>query len=410
MIQIITGDYERKKEYQEDSKYCISDFKEPKSFDDFEINILDLSFSELWENNDNSTGSINFIKDITHYKNIINNSNEAKIVVVLPQNNYFRYNYYSREYHYGDYLKNLTKLIEQIVLNNIYAYAFQLEFETTKTTLNKLESSADFHFPDIAFEKENIILTSDKSNKITTVNIKERLYYTTLNIFESKVILEEFLYKTNILNDDIDAKPEWIDKINIFDDVEIKNNIHQIEEEITKKEKQKEEEIEKLLENEKIKSILYQTDKKLQNEVIEILNEILEYRDDNFIDEMEEDFRIKKDDVTFIIETKGLSRNIKGTDVNKTFNHVLMYEEKIEQCNSQENVKGIFIVATQREKKIEEREETPDRQIKIAERNNILIIRTETLLKLYEQFKRKEMNTEDIIKIFKEQKGELKIS
>ena len=125
---------------------------------------------------------------------------------------------------------------------------------------------------------------------------------------------------------------------------------------------------------------------------------------------MEEDFRINKDDVTFIIETKGLSRNIKGTDVNKTFNHVLMYEEKIEQCNSQENVKGIFIVATQREKEIEEREETPDRQIKIAERNNILIIRTETLLKLYEQFKRKEMNTEDIIKIFKEQKGELKIS
>lgn len=105
-----------------------------------------------------------------------------------------------------------------------------------------------------------------------------------------------------------------------------------------------------------------------------------------------------------------MSRNIKGTDVNKTFNHVLMYEEKIEQCNSQENVKGIFIVATQREKEIEEREETPDRQIKIAERNNILIIRTETLLKLYEQFKRKEMNTEDIIKIFKEQKGELKIS
>ncbi len=64
----------------------------------------------------------------------------------------------------------------------------------------------------------------------------------------------------------------------------------------------------------------------MQNEVIEILNEILEYRDDNFIDEMEEDFRIKKDDITFIIETKGLSRNIKGTDVNKAFDHVLMYE------------------------------------------------------------------------------------
>ena len=161
-------------------------------------------------------------------------------------------------------------------------------------------------------------------------------------------------------------------------------------------------------ENNKIKSILYETDKKLQNKIIEILNEMLDYNDDNFIDEMEEDFRIKKENITFIVETKGLKRNIAGTDVSKTFNHVLMYEEKLQEIGEKENVKGIFIVATQRDRCLQEREKTPDRQISIAERNNILIIRTEELLELFEAFRNKKIKTEKIIKLFNEQIGEFK--
>ena len=65
-------------------------------------------------------------------------------------------------------------------------------------------------------------------------------------------------------------------------------------------------------------------------------------------------------------------------------------------------------MATQRNKKIEEREETPDRQVKLAKRNNILIIRTELLLKIFEDFRNKKINTEEIIKLFSEQSGELK--
>lgn len=89
-------------------------------------------------------------------------------------------------------------------------------------------------------------------------------------------------------------------------------------------------------------------------------------------------------------------------------NHVFAYEENIQDENKQENVKGIFIVATQRDKNISEREETPDRQIKIAERNNILIIRTEQLLEIFEDFRNKKINTDDIIKLLTEQNGELK--
>lgn len=53
--------------------------------------------------------------------------------------------------------------------------------------------------------------------------------------------------------------------------------------------------------NNKIKSILYETDKNLQFEVIKILNEMLDYEDNNFVDKMEEDYRIKKENITFII-------------------------------------------------------------------------------------------------------------
>ena len=166
----------------------------------------------------------------------------------------------------------------------------------------------------------------------------------------------------------------------------------------------------KLEENKEIKSVLYQTDKKLQKIAIKMLNEMLEYEDKEFIDEMEEDYRICKGENTFLIETKGLLRNVNGNDISKTDNHVQIYIDKLEEERDQykEKVKGIFIVANQRNRKIEERDKIPERQIKLAERNEILIIRTEQLLKLYEDFRNENIKTQGIIELFKTQIGEFK--
>lgn len=142
-----------------------------------------------------------------------------------------------------------------------------------------------------------------------------------------------------------------------------------------------------------------------------MLDEMLEYEDKEFIDEMEEDYRICKGVNTFLIETKGLLGNVKGTDISKTDNHVQRYIDKLEEegkDQDKEKVKGIFIVANQRNKKIEEREKLPTRQIELAERNGILIIRTEQLLKLYEDFINKDIKTQEIIELFKTQIGEFK--
>ena len=409
MIQIITDKYTKKNLNVENNKYVVSDFKSPKSFDEYEINVIDLSFDKLWrKDSTEKMDNINMSKDFLHYKKIIENTQNTKVLIIFPQNIRFFSYYYNDKYHRSEDLKNLLQLVKDLVRKYINLYDFDLVFESTKTMLNSEEINADFYFYKNNLQEENIVLISDKSKKVTTIKVDSNLFYTTLDISNSPEKLEEFLLKTQIIDNEENNKPEWLKEVNILDDIEIKNRIYEIDECIKNKQIEKSKEIEKQRENEKIKSILYETNKNLQNEVIEILNEILDYQDDNFIDEMEEDFRIKKENVTFIIETKGLSRNIKGEDISKTVNHVEVYLDKLDEEDIKENVKGIYIVATQRKKKIVEREKTPDRQVKLAERNNILIIRTEQLLEIIEDYRRKKLKTEDIIKIFTEQIGELK--
>lgn len=408
MIQIITGNNQVINNFKNDNKYTISDFKSPKAFDDFELNILDLGFENLWRYEGRTNGGIRMINDLKHYNTIISNSNNSKILVIIPQNIVYRYHYSNDKYYSQEYLKNMLNFIEQLFLKNIYSYDFQLEFETTYTSFESIKVKADFHFDINCFNDDEIILVSDNSKKLTTIKVKENLYYTTLDLMRNKEAMERFIEKLKIEEDEVENMPEWAKTINILDDVLLKEKVNDINNKIINLEDEKQIQMQKLNENNKIKSILYQTDKLLQNTVITILNEILDYEDNAFVDKMEEDYKIKKEEVTFIIETKGLSRNIKGEDISKTSNHVEIYLDELDEKNITENVKGIYIAATQRNKKLEEREKTPDRQIKLATRNNILIIRAEELLKVYEDFRNKKINTEEIIKLFSEQSGELK--
>lgn len=408
MIQIITSSYEKQKKYSDNKKYIISDFESPKSFDQYDVNIIDLSFDILWRNNNDNMNTINMIKDLVHYKKIIETAQSSKVLILFPQNIKFRSYYYGEKYHKSEDLKNLLKLVKELVIKNIEAFDFDLDFEKTTTKLENTEIMADFYFDKDSIDTKHSVLVSNKSQKITTIRVNTNLYYTTLDLSNSPEKLEEFLIKAKINNTEKLERPKWIEDVNILNDITIKEEVKEIDKVINEKQKEREKAIINLEKNNDIKSILYETDKNLQNQVIEILNEMLDYSDDNFIDEMEEDFRIKKENITFLIETKGLKRNIAGTDISKTFNHVLMYEEKLQEIGEKENVKGIFIVATQRDRCLQEREKTPDRQISIAERNNILIIRTEELLELFEAFRNKKIKTEKIIKLFNEQIGEFK--
>lgn len=415
MIQLITENNNLKEQAKNNSEFKVNCLKNIESMDEYDINIIDLNSESLWYNKEGNQESINEINDLKHLKNTIENSLSSKMLIILPQNlNYFWYKY-NNKYLNEEQLKNEVKLIKKIINENIYCFPFDLYYEKSITQIGDKRISSDFCFNNkqivdtkCTICKVTEILSSNKSKKINTIKVDDKIYITSLNINENIDLIIEFLKYIKIYNANEEIIPKWIKDINILNDIEINKQLSQIEGNILKLEQNKVHIKEAIHENNKIKSILYETDKKLQNKIIEILNEMLDYNDDNFIDEMEEDFRIKKENITFIVETKGLKRNIAGTDVSKTFNHVLMYEEKLQEIGEKENVKGIFIVATQRDRCLQEREKTPDRQISIAERNNILIIRTEELLKLFEAFRNKKIKTEKIIKLFNEQIGEFK--
>ncbi len=408
-IQILTYNEKLEEIYKSDKdkiEYSVNSLSNPIALDEFDINIIDLTCKEIWRSKSLPFDEINCIDDIKHYMKIINNNHYSKILILFPQNIDCLYNNYSGLYHNTISLKNILNKLYEIIRNNINNFQFTLDFETSITTINNVKFTADFSFE--GCDKKICVLKSDKSNKVNTIKVEDNMYYTTLDLIESSIKLEDFLNKVNILSEEEKHVPDWINNVFFLDDETIYKEIDSIDSKIKLLTDDKEKFIKKRNENNKVKSILYKTGVDLQLEVISILNEIFEYKDDEFVDTMEEDYKIKLKDVTFLFETKGLKGNIKGSHVSAAKNHVEIYIEDNDCEETGERVKGIFIVGTEIEKEPSERQELPDRQVKPAKNTDLLIIRVEKLLSLYEEFKRNNINKEEIKKQFMDNIGELK--
>ena len=139
-----------------------------------------------------------------------------------------------------------------------------------------------------------------------------------------------------------------------------------------------------------------------------MLSEIFEYDNSDFEDTYEEDGRVKLEDITFIIETKGLNNEISGHNVSDACNHLIVYEDKLEQDNIIENAKCLFIVAYERNKNPHDRVEIKDRIEKIAKANNTLIIDTRVFLNIFEDFLNNKLEKDKIKEIFKNNVGILR--
>lgn len=384
--QILTYNQNLKKMFNNNlvNNYEINSIDSPKDFDEFDINIVDLTTDSIWRYSDSSPVGINCISDLTHYSNLVKNSRKSKCIVILPQNIKYKYYLISGEYQYNKYMKNLLSLLQTIVYENIYKYNICLEFGKSITTINSIDISADFNFTNIDSERE--LIKSTKSNKITALKINDDLIYTTLDVINSQEVLEIFLRELKLLNDEELIIPTWLENINFNDDEQINNALKEINEKIEILSQKKMEQKTKKEKNIKIKSILFSSGTTLQLEVASIFNDIFSYEDPNFIDNMEEDYRLKRDNVTYLIETKGLKGNIKGTQVSEAKNHLEVYVDKNDCENNGEMVKCVFVVGTEIEKEPKTRQELPDRQVNLARVNEIAIIRVETLLKLYEDY------------------------
>lgn len=157
------------------------------------------------------------------------------------------------------------------------------------------------------------------------------------------------------------------------------------------------------------KSILYTNEDELVQVVMSILDELLDYDSSDFVDEKREDFLIKKENITFIGEIKGVSSAIANKNVSQLDVHVQSYLDNLQEEGIEEKVKGLLIINHQRNKPIEKRQEVHEHQINLAKRNGSLIIETQTLLKIFEKYKLGKITKEECKKLFENNVGLLEI-
>lgn len=385
----------------------------PRSLDEFDLNIIDLSSESLWYfGKSNNKPELYSINDLISINTMIMNSTKAFLLFVLPQDISLHIHTdttydHGRPYkHYSSRrIKDSLPIINQSVFSvfgSIY-YAFETAYENTETTINGFAYKAGFFFTNCI----NAITVSDGSNKPTTAIFGEKYFFTTLDILASSKILQNFIsFVFPPLT--LSPVPTWMDNIMFYDD-DKQISIIKKQEEIIRSAKEAINDANSKLEiNKKIKSILYSTGDELVSVVFEILEHMINCDLSDFIDKKREDFLIKKQDYTLIGEIKGIGTNVKNDNVTQLEVHYQHYLDELQESGCSENVHQVLIINPLRNKPLSEREPIHEHQINLAVRNNALIIETRVLLRLYESFLRGEKTVEDCEKLLTTRTGLLK--
>lgn len=386
----------------------------PRSLDEFDYNIIDLTSPDIWRNNGNGTFTINCINDFCSIKVMVRNKKTSTVIYVLPNNETFRYYYTNtgrgnRDYTSSKKLKDMLEELCNNILSQIAMTSYSsnyLIFEQTKTKLGDLAYGADFYF-DYSFD--GIVTKSYKSDKTTTIKLnKNHTYMTTLNIVSSYADLKNFI-EVALEEGSKESTPDWFSNIRMFDDNMQIKKIDENKTVIETAETRIKEAEGKLQTNNRYKSILYTNGEELVSVVFDILEKLLSCDLSSFTDEKNEDFLAEVDDKVFIGEIKGVSSNVKNEHITQVEVHYQRYCDLHEEEDIEDKVKAILIINPLRLKKPDERESVHERQIQLAERNGCLIIETSTLLKLFEDFVNEKVIAEDCRKMFFDNSGLLKL-
>lgn len=404
-IQVIG--YSKKKEL-DDTVITTSSLSAPKSLDEFDVNIIDLSSKYIWENKEDHYESINSINDFQSVGTMIENSRKTKIVYAFPENVCFRYYWdqYEKQYIYSKFLKDIIEECERILLAILpYDNAMRIDllYEHTRTKISGKEYEADFYFS----EEERSVAKSIGSEKVTVVELADRIWATTLDITTSSQQLNSFV-EAVVVKKEKESVPEWINEVAYDDDCLQREKIDESKKLIMDEEKKIREAENKLEQNLHYKSILYTNGDELVKVVFEILEKILDCDLSGFVDVNREDFLIHREEKVFIGEIKGVTSNVKNEHISQVDVHYQRYMDELEAEGKQEDVKQILIINPLRNKPIDQREPIHENQIQLAERNGCLVIETNTLLRIYEKFSQNKLTSENCIKIFGEREGLLR--
>ena len=403
-IQLITGN----RNFISDDNISVSNYDYPLSPDDYDINVIDLSYPRIWRSDRSEIGHIEIYDDLKFLSKMITESAKCKIVYVYPKDGEYLY------YHYGNSYKCKKRIKDLIVEDNydlgykscfsVYSSCVDVIFEPTITKIENIKYSADFRF---IYENGTVITKSEKSGKSTTVQFDERFFYTTLDICSSVEKLNLFINK--FLVDSVSEIPEWVKEYEFLNDRKTKDFIEVSKNQIEKLNNQIEKAESILSENNRYKSILFTNGEQLVQVVFEILEKIFDCDLSGFKDERKEDFLIEKENAIFVGEIKGVTSNVKNEFISQLELHCQKYMDDLTDKFVKNTVHGILVINPFRTTQLLERKPVHEEQIDLAKRYGSVIIETVTLLKIFELHQKGILTSDDIIEKLQSFKGLLHI-
>lgn len=374
----------------------IREFGKALAFGAFDLTVIDLQDKYLWKSDYTNDKILQDHADISSIRQMMLQSNKAKCIVVLPQNYSFLYSYgYNLETHSEGYkkkkpLKDFIKDFAVSPIGELFSFSLRICFGKSITLVSNKELHSDFSFSMPIASPLKSLLTSNAST-ISTVLISETLAATTLeiNTNEDLSAVIDAIFPAVVQSVLI---PDWLDEVEYHDETAQRARIKEIDEEMALLDKEKKE-IEGVLSNyQDIKSVLCSKDFELEKMTRHLLAKIVEV-DEDFEDCKEEDFRFSYNDTLYLIEIKGSKGGLKRQHISKTYDHVQIKADAMEDEGSTSKLKGVLIFASQIELKPEERDPFPETQITIARKNDIAVLSTETLLRCYEAYIEKRLTS-----------------
>lgn len=385
----------------------ISNFSSPKSFDMFDINIIDLRSREIYRNkNSMNVIGIDCISDFVTINEMIANSKKAKFIFIYPKNIDFLALYEVGRYQISNPIKDITSYVSKVfgVLNIKLDYKFSFERTDTKLS-DDVNISADFYFPER--DDFEILLRSVDSNKVTCYK-KDNLFLTTLDIRTDEE-LQLFLEKIGLKSTSNTVAPDWMNKVMLFDDVEQLKNIEGNEVKIKSSQESIAGSKDKLSENSRFKSILYTSGDGLVDVVKDIFSKIFDVDFSEFKDKKKEDFTFTFKNKIFIGEIKGVNQNIKTTNLAQLDLHFWNFIEDRGDDLDENNIHKLLVMNHQKDKDLKSRIPVDQQQIDMAKNKyDSLIIETVELLEMYDKFTRGEMTQKECFNLIC-QNGILKV-
>lgn len=396
-----------------DTSITVSSFTSANAFDAFDLNIISFQNPNVWKNRPASYSSVQSSKDINTLSEMCHAARNTRILILLPGNYLFNIDYgyelgsSTPTYQKSSQLKDVIKDFHDSPLKPIFPYPAPIVFGISQTKIEANNLSADFSFLDEGSSEHRILLSSN-AGTITAMQTIDGIVATTLTPKTNSQLFS--LVNALFPEEDIEEEyPGWLDDIHIFDEDELRERLALIQSEVERLKEEATAIENSLAKYKDTKSILSSKDFILEEKVTNLLKEILDQKEE-FVDKKEEDYRYEDDSLILLFEVKGSVGGLKRSHVSKTYDHVQIAMDELEEAGDGRQVRGTLIFASQINTPPSKRDKFPEKQVSIASKNDVVIISVETFLKCYEAVIQKRLTKAAFIKTIQQKTGLLEIA